>query len=245
MRYKQQLIVFIIFYILNTSLMAGEDKAHPIPSFTAIYHASTAGLHVGELIISYQFDPKTQTYVYQREAYPTGLAALFVSTKIKESSHGIIQNDRARPNEYIYERSNKQHKNRHIIFKYNKETIDITNIKSNESINAALGTTDNLVTTLNMMFDLNAGIEELSYTFTQRGKIKTYPFTREQEEIISTDNSSYQTLRIRRIRENSKRNTLLWCAPELFYLPIKIEEHKEDGSIERFLLKEFHLTQED
>ncbi|NOX09476.1 MAG: DUF3108 domain-containing protein [Gammaproteobacteria bacterium] len=232
-----QLIVITVLLLKQTIVLAGEDGIISIPSFKATYSASMASVSVGEASVSYQYNPQTQDYYYQREAWPTGLAALFIATRIKETSSGSIIDNRARPVEYHYERSNKPDKNRSIHFDYQATAIKVTDSKIDQPISVDSGTTDSLVMTLNMMFDLEAGDRELSYTFIKRGKIKTYTFNVEGKEQIKTQNHTYETVRVRRIRENSKRSTTLWCAPELHYLPVKIEERSEDGGIERFLLK--------
>jgi hypothetical protein len=62
-------------------------------------------------------------------------------------------------------------------------------------------------------------------------KIKTYHFDYLGEELIDTPIGRFNTIKISRKKPGKKENNILWCANELNYLPIKVENIDEDGSI--------------
>ena len=49
-------------------------------------------------------------------------------------------------------------------------------------------------------------------------------------ERISTELGLLNTLKVRRLRAGSRRETILWCAEELGYLPVRITHREPDGT---------------
>ena len=63
----------------------------------------------------------------------------------------------------------------------------------------------------------------------ERGKVKTYVVKREGEERIETALGRLDTVRISR-SAGDDRKTTVWAAPELRYLPARIEHRDSDDT---------------
>ncbi len=55
------------------------------------------------------------------------------------------------------------------------------------------------------------------------GRIKDNTFTAEGSERLRTAVGEYHTVKYRSSRPDSDKSTVFWCAPELGYLPLKVE----------------------
>ena len=56
-------------------------------------------------------------------------------------------------------------------------------------------------------------------------------FEPEGEEIINTPLGKLKTIKLTRHKPNSRRETTLWCALDLHYLPVKVENIEKDDKI--------------
>ena len=83
---------------------------------------------------------------------------------------------------------------------------------------------------LAMMRDLSRGMRSVEYTIADGGRrLKHYVLAGVGEERIETALGTFDTTVVRRERENGKRQTTLWCAAELGFLPVKIVHVERDG----------------
>lgn len=100
------------------------------------------------------------------------------------------------------------------------------------------GTQDKLSYQLQMRLDLKAGQQRMSYQVADGGKLKTYDFTVTGEEEIKTPFGTFNTVRVMRDRgEDADRETLIWFAPELDYLIVRLQQTESDGKTYGLLLK--------
>ena len=82
-----------------------------------------------------------------------------------------------------------------------------------------IGALDKLSYRLALMRDLSRGARNFEYTIADGGQLKRYVLADIGEERIETALGTFDTILIRRERENSKRQTTFWCASELGFLP--------------------------
>ena len=55
-----------------------------------------------------------------------------------------------------------------------------------------------------------------------------YQFTQLTKETLETSRGSLSTIKLQRQRQGSSRKVIMWLAPKLDYLPVKIEQYKKD-----------------
>ena len=70
----------------------------------------------------------------------------------------------------------------------------------------------------------------------EKGKIKTLTFAKQGKEKIKTPAGTFNTVKIQVVRNSNKRNTTLWLAEELDYMPVKIR-HNEKGNVVTTVIK--------
>ena len=81
---------------------------------------------------------------------------------------------------------------------------------------------DKLSYQLQLREDLIAGRQELSYRIADGGKIKTYRFVRSGEETLTTPAGTFDCVRLQLERAADQQQTLIWMAPALDYLTVRL-----------------------
>lgn len=90
---------------------------------------------------------------------------------------------------------------------------------------------------IKLQSDLINGVTSLSYPVIKKGKIKVYRFEILGEEALETPLGEINTLKIRKIREGSNRETFLWFAPRWNFMLIQLWHHEAGGSDNKMLLE--------
>ncbi|MFQ5658949.1 MAG: DUF3108 domain-containing protein [Gammaproteobacteria bacterium] len=180
------------------------------------------------------------TYLYHSETNTTGLVSLLRNDHIEEQSTWFMDEDQLKPLRYSYLRSGGK-KDRDVTVQFDWASGQITN-----SVNGAAwrmpiqpAVMDKLLYQLAIMHDLDSGKEQFSYTIADGGKIKIYNFDILGEEPVKTPLGEFATVKLKRIRKNSKHKTTFWCARELGYLPVRVENISKDGRKTVAILESF------
>ncbi|WP_461481782.1 DUF3108 domain-containing protein [Porticoccus sp.] len=85
--------------------------------------------------------------------------------------------------------------------------------------------------------DLINGVTPLHYQVIARGKLKDYHFEILGEETLDTPLGQFQTVKVRRVREDNDRQTIMWFAPALNYLLVQLWQQEEDGDDHKLVIK--------
>lgn len=116
-----------------------------------------------------------------------------------------------------------------------------TNIRFNWTTNKAIGTVgeeavdlqldglshDNVSIQYELMYDLLNGQPDDTYVLFDVDKMRVANVRNVGTKSIKTKAGSYEAVGIQHQKEGSSRVTTLWCAPELGYLPVVIEQHRK------------------
>ena len=62
-----------------------------------------------------------------------------------------------------------------------------------------------------------------------KGKVESWRFLVVGEETIDTGQGNMNAVRVERMRDNADRKTTSWHAPEMGYLPVKVEQTEPNG----------------
>ena len=89
-----------------------------------------------------------------------------------------------------------------------------------------------------MRYDLMAGKTSFNYQVVYRNKIRDYQYRVIDEETIDTPLGKLETTVLERIRDNDERETRLWMAKKLAYLPVKLVQ-KEDGETYEMMIESY------
>lgn len=215
--------------LLALPLGGGAVGADLPQTFEAHYSLYRTGAKVAEMQRVFTRLDNGQ-YRYRSETRTTGLFAVFRKDHVVEQSDWLFQNGELRPLEYLYEHSGGK-KDRNVAVTFDWDAQKITNTVNGQSwrMPAEPNVMDKLLYQLAIMHDLKAGRPELAYTVADGGKIKAYNFELQGEETIETPLGELTTVKVSRVRTDSKRETVFWCAEKFHFLPVRVENIETDG----------------
>jgi len=208
------------------SLLAAGTPPTP---FEATFSLRIHGAQFGKMTRSLNILPNGE-YLYASDTQTTGLARLLYKDHIVEKSTWRYEDDLIKPIHYYYDRSGGK-KLREVTVDFNYATKQISTTVNGESWQMPLEgiVFDKLLYQLSIMHDLSHTHTDIDYNIADGGKIKNYFFKYLGEEIIKTDLGSFHTIKMQRHKPNERRKATFWCAKELNYLPIKVENIENDG----------------
>lgn len=205
-------------------------NAAELPEFEASYHLIGRGIHIGTSTLSLSY-PEEGHYLYESRSWPLKLVSWILKDRLHESSAGLVDDSGFRPLAYRYERSGGR-KQRRAKLAFNWETMQVENHVdgSNWKMDIPAGTVDKLVIQLGIMQALQAGKKDVYFRVADGGRLKDYSFQVMDREQLVLPAGTFDTVRVARVRENTERETIVWCAPALGYLPVRIRQRESDGS---------------
>ena len=224
--------------LMTTILSIGAVRAEPgLPeSFSVTYTLNKGPLNLAEMTRKL-YKNSDGHFVYESYSKPIGYARWFTDSTLLEKTEWIYHGDQLRPINYSYDRSGSK-RERHVKLKFDWNKMRVTNDINNDPWSMAIpaGTLDKLLYHLAVMHDLQQGNTSLTYQVADGGTLKSYVFENLGKETVKTDLGTFNTIKLKR---PGRRDTILWCAEELNYLPVKIVQ-EEDGSKLTLSLKSFN-----
>jgi hypothetical protein len=101
------------------------------------------------------------------------------------------------------------------------------------------GLQDTMSVQVALMLELLSGRAPTRFVVVDKEKLKDYVYTAEGTEVLKTAVGEYRTVVYRSNRPGSKNATWFWCAPELGFLPLKVER-REGSDVEWFMALKQH-----
>lgn len=228
---KRRRVKQLIAALLTSVFASISPSTHAesiLTEFTAYYKVVKGGITVGETKRSLAAVSE-HTFEFRSETSPRGIFNWISDAYVLEQSLWRYENSEFRPLEYIYQNINdeKVHDVK-LVFDWDKQRV--TNIINGDPWHMALqpGLQDKLLFQLRMMQDLKNGVEVLKYSVADGGKVKEYNIEKIGEEILEIGLGRFKTIKLQRITKT--KTTIWWCAEELHYLPVKIQQKKPQGS---------------
>ncbi len=220
--------IFTLIFLLS---MPQWLFAQDIPDFSANYLVRLKGLSAGELKreLSTNIDG-SRTFSSKSQA--KGIFAFFKPDLVEETSIWLQKGKIIQPQSYLYQRTGgKKDKYLNLSFDWENHIVNIDNKKQTWALDAKPYTFDKLTYQLALMSDLGQKKKEFSYQIADSHKLKTYNIIILGTEIITTPLGKIEAIKLVRQRSSkSQRQTTLWCAPALNYLPVRIEHIEKDGT---------------
>ncbi len=221
---------FLLCCVLSAAGM-GQPAAAISEPFVARYSLTTQGAKIGKT--DWSVMPLTGgVFVYESRTVAAGIFGLVSDEEIVERSQWRLDQGVLQPLIYSYRRSGGD-KERNVQVSFDWENYQAENTARGHSwrMPVPAGTLDKLSYVLVLMEDLAAERSELRYQIADGGRLKIYELRIEGEERIETALGSLDTVIVRRLRNDEERETLLWCAKSLNYLPVMIEHREKDGTV--------------
>lgn len=210
-------------------LLISARDGYAISSFRADYDISKGRITVGTLSRQLTLTDD-QRYRYESRMAPRGLVALFAGDEVVEVSSGRIEQSRFMPERYSYEKGGSR-KDFELDFDYDSNTVHLLGYSRSWSASMPTRILDKLVYQAQLMLDLPGAPETLVYDIADKGKLKHYRIVNLGQDMTETGLGTLRTVKLQRADPDSQRRTIVWCAEELDWMPVKVEYRDSDGSV--------------
>ncbi|MCK5717520.1 MAG: DUF3108 domain-containing protein [Thiomargarita sp.] len=228
----KQVVVGFCMLLIYTTVIADSF----LPLFTAQYKLYAKGVSAGEGTRSLT-RLKNGYYQFKTVAKTTGFAAMLYDMHIEERSiFAHLKNGEFRPLKYYYSQTGKKSRSSTLIFDWAKGIAINTFKGQTRKIPLKKNVIDKLLYQVLLMVEQKKGKRHIKYSVADKGKIKTYIPQYLGIEHLKIGNKKLKTVKYERTSSNGKRRTILWCAPNLHYLPVQVE-HIEKGDVFRLVLQ--------
>ena len=239
-----KLIAFFLASLLLSSFAQATDLRTGIPaSFVAQFELYKSGLPVANT--TYQLSGKDNHYSFQATTRLKGLLSLFSDKQIIETSVFQLSSSEYYPLSYQFQQTGDKAKS--IKSTINSEDKTISTIINNQppiNINFKQPPWDKLSILLALMTSANGHDDKLAFEVLDRGKIKNYDFIYAGIEEIELEEDEWKKTVLWKRQDNNKK-TLFFLDPGRRYIPIKIEQFKNQELTATLWLKELIWNEDD
>ena len=119
---------------------------------------------------------------------------------------------------------------KNIILNYDWQSLRVTGRYEGTEVNLPLTpqVQDDGSVQLALMVELLAGRTPPTVQLIDKNSVREYVFTRDGEATIKTPMGDVHTLIFKSQKKNSPRITRFWCAPDRGYVPMRVQQKKDD-----------------
>ncbi|MCK8515476.1 DUF3108 domain-containing protein [Methylonatrum kenyense] len=227
------LLVLSVLLVPGTPLFAesdnGEATVDGLPTFSANYELRRNNLRAAELSRSLRCDDGVCEF--RSEGRTVGLADLVLRGRIDEwTRFRLGDNGLIVPVEYHYrQRARGDNDEFRRLFFY-PEDERVTSRGDDQWEKTIPGETmDELLSQLRLLLAVRAGETEMTFSVVDDdGEVDEYHFEVVGRETVETGEGELDTIRVDRVGGSSNRRTRMWFAPELEYVPVKVQHERID-----------------
>lgn len=237
-KYLIHIAIFCVFALIPPFATATEETntTGVFKPYTADYTLHKLGMNIAN--IRYDLSHTDSELTLSVVAKPKGLAAWISSHPISETSTMNWTDGKLQPLIYSRKYTGKENakiQDMQINYYYdkNKALVKLGNTDYQFEIGDSLWDEVSILPAL--MLDLEKNKTNLEYRLIDNDEIEEHRYTIEKNEIIETIAGKQEAIKI--AREHGNRKTLMWFAPELNFLLLKVEQYRKGKLKSEMILK--------
>ena len=224
----------ITFFLLT---LGANNRAHAdteqLVGFEAEYLVYRFGRSLGKAKLSLKADEGS---LYRLDYY-SKVSAFFLSDVRSETSFFSFENSQLQPHTYAYSRSGTG-SNKSTKIHFNAEKSNVT-INQGQPIDW-LGQLDNQLYRLDVQLKLASGKRDFAYDIVNnRGELRHYKLKVVGKEQLDLPFGMIEGIKVKILRNNSSRETIVWFSPQLNYQLVKLKQYKDGDEQGEIRLKYF------
>ena len=208
-------------------LLMTAASAAPLPDFEAQYRLEQHSLRIGTATIALHTDEQGG-YLYKFYSTPSRWIGWLINNQLQESSRGQLTASGIRPLQYLYERSGGKQRIARLSFDWQSMSVENDVAGSHWEMDIPPGTHDKLATQLGMMLALGEGKDDVTFTVADGGTLKEYRYHVIGKETLELPAGTFRTVKVAKLRKDIDQETIIWFAPALHYLPVRIWRRDSD-----------------
>ena len=176
---------------------------------------------------------------------PTGVSRMFARGVIQESSYFLPDSDGVLPAQYrSIDTLSSDDAVVSLDFDWREQQVE--GVVNDEKFESALDDRvhDRVSIQYELMHDLQNGGAENQYWMLDGDELKLLNVNNVGTRKVKVPYGEFEVVGIQHSKQNSSRITTLWCAEELGYLPVIIEQHRKGKLGVRAVLRTYEPTSE-
>ncbi|MEX2125787.1 MAG: DUF3108 domain-containing protein [Woeseia sp.] len=176
---------------------------------------------------------------------PAGMSRMVARGVIQESSYFLLGPDGVQPTQYrSVDTLSSEDQTVSLDFNWREHTVE--GLVNDQEFHTGLDgrVHDRVSIQYELMLDLLNGQAEKQYWMLDGDELKLLNVTNIGARKVEVPYGTFEAIGIQHSKENSSRITTLWCAEELGYLPVIIEQHRDGKLRVRAVLKNYEPVAE-
>ena len=229
------------WWLMTAALAVAADQAAradaAVATYTATYLVEYKGKEAGVSEWSVR-DLGDGRYEFQARITPKGMLKLIRPKPTVERSQFRVEGAAYRPLEYWFEDGSRSGEdNWHLVFDWQRKVATVTTTEARREIAVPDVALDIGTLKAAVMRDLAITGAPGPYEIADKDSVGTYEYTASGPATLATGVGSLETQLFVQHREGSSRSTWLWAAPTLGFLPVRVEQRRNDEVQTSFLLQ--------
>ena len=235
MKTKHFLLITLLL-LFNKTIFAAETEIRIPLAFTAHFELYKNGLHVADT--KYQLSKKDNNFLFRSVTKLTGLLSLFSDDKITEESTFEVSDKKFNLIKYQFIQSGGTQLTINSTVDVKKKNISTVINNDNPHISKFTQQPwDKLSVLLALMTSVKDQKETISFKVLDKSEIKNYDFTYAGTKEIELEEDEWKQT-VLWARQGDTKKTIFFLDPNAYYIPIKIEQFKNNKLTATLLLSE-------
>jgi hypothetical protein len=210
--------------------LAAEDAT--VPTYAATYRVLYKGKEAGTAVYRVQYLADRDVYEFSSRVQAKGMLKLARPNPAIDRSQFRVGAGGIEPLEFWYEDGSRSGEdNLHIVFDWARRIATVTGTEARRELALPDGALDRGSLQVALMRDLAARGAPQSYRLADEDSVAEYGYTDNGTATMTTRVGSVATRVLTQKRSGSSRETWLWVAPEMRFLPVRIEQRR-DGEVQ-------------
>lgn len=207
------------------TLLAGAAGADELRPFAAHYNVVWKGIGAGRSSITLKRLDNAR-WSYESHNAARGLFRIALPGDISQTSEFRVVDDVVVP-EHFRGDDGTDSTRKDVDIRFDWQARRATGVAEDKKIEVALdpGIQDGMSVQAALMLELMRGRTPSSFLLLDKDRVKEYLYTREGTETLNTEIGRKETVIFRSRRPGSEYSTMYWCAPDLGFVPMKVERH--------------------
>jgi hypothetical protein len=219
----------------GVALACSAATAAPDPTvttYTATYRVEYKGKEAGTAELGVRYVAEHDLYEFSSRTLAKGLLKLARPNPAVDRSHFRVDGGTVRAIEFWYEDGSRSGEdNAHIVFDWERKIATVSTSEARREVALPEGALDRGSVQVALMRDLKSGREPRAYTLADDDSVATYEYADNGTVTVETGVGSVTARVLTQQRAGSSRVTWLWLAPELEFVPVRIEQRR-DGEVQ-------------
>jgi hypothetical protein len=226
------MIRWSIFAVLALAAHAAHGAEVGLATYTATYRVIYKGKEAGTAEFSVRYLADQDLYEFSSRVMAKGMLKLARPNPAVERSQFRVDGDGIQPQHFWYEDGSRSGEdNFEIAFDWQRRVATASNAEARREIALPQGTLDRGSLQVALMRELATTGAARTLKFADEDGVVEYEYTDNGTATMPTGLGPIAARILTQQRAGSSRVTSLWVAPELRFLPVRIEQRR-DGEVQ-------------